>query len=511
MATNNPKSPRQKMINLMYLVFIAMLALNVSSEVLDGFDLVEEGLEQTIKSTEAQNNLIIGDLTDINSRNPVKAGEWYKQADGFTKKTDSLFNYIQDLKLRIVREADGKNADIENIKNKESLDAASYIMLSSTHKEGQNLKAALDNYRAISMNLVTNTSKKNIIKDRLNTEVPKKGKLDNKNWQETYFEQMPTSAAITLLTKIQSDVRATQGEVLSELLNNISGKDFRVNSVQAEVIPVSEFVTEGGAFEGRVVLTAVDTTQRPTFDNPAIKDNGEFRVPAGGVGSERVFSGIAKLRTPDGGFRPYPFSKKYHVVPRMVAIQPELTNVLYRGRDNKLTISVPGMSGDQITPRVSNGTITKSGQYWIAKPTSGDMMEISVYGPNNTLIEKKPFKVRPVPDPSPYINFTDASGNVKRFKGGRISKAAILNADGLKAAIDDGLLDEQFTVTQFTTTFYDSMGNGIREISNGNNFSDKQKSLIKQLTRGKSFYITDVKARVYGEERDIAILEVRIN
>ena len=511
MISNNPRSPRQRMINLMYLVFIAMLALNGPIEVLDGLDLVEEGLKQTINSTENQNKLIINSLNDINDKNPTKAGEWYVQASDFTKRSDALFYYIQDLKIKIAKEADGKNGNLENLKNKESLDAASDVMLSKPNYEGLKLKESIDSYRNTSINLIVDPAKKKTVEELLNTNIPKKGIADNKNWQETLFEQMPTSAAITLLTKIQNDIRATQGEVLSELLNNIEGKDFRVNKIEAEVIPVSEFVTEGGMYEGKVVLTAVDTTKRPTFSIPAIQPNGSFKIPVGAAGTIKTFEGRITLSNSAGDSTIIRnFKSTYHVVPRMVAIQPELTNVLYRGRDNKLTISVPGMSTEQLRVSATNGSIIRSGQSWIAKPLAGSIMDISISDMNGRLIEKKTFRVRPVPDPMPYIDVTDENGTIKRFKGGRINKAALLAAGSLKAAIDDGILDEQFAVTQFSTTFYDSMGNGIRELSNGANFSDKQKSLIRQLPRGKTFYITDIKARVYGEERDISILEVRV-
>ena len=168
MASNNPKSPRQKMINLMYLVFIAMLALNVSSEVLDGFDLVEEGLTQTIKSTEGQNQLIIDKLQQINQQNPVKASEWYNKADNFSKESDKLVSYIQDLKLRIVKQADGKNGKLDEIEHKEDLDAAPIIML-GINKEGTKLKTEINQYRDIAINLVSSESKKTIINERLNT------------------------------------------------------------------------------------------------------------------------------------------------------------------------------------------------------------------------------------------------------------------------------------------------------------------------------------------------------
>lgn len=511
MTSNNPRSPRQRMINLMYLVFISMLALNVPTEVLDGFDLVEEGLEQTIKSTETQNKLITNSLDVINNQNPTKAGEWYLQANNFNQKADTLFNYIQDLKVRIVREADGKKGSLDNIKNKESLNAAPTVMLSKPNNEASKLKESIDKYRETSINLISNPTKKKTVDELLNTNVPKKGILENKSWEETFFDQMPTSAAITLLTKIQNDIRATQGEVLSELLNNIEGKDFRVNKIEAEVIPVSEFVTEGGVYEGRVVLTAVDTTKRPTFSIAAIQPDGSFKISAGGAGAIKTFEGKITLGNSTGDSTIVrTFKSTYHVVPRMVAIQPELTNVLYRGRDNKLTISVPGMSTEQLRISATNGSISRSGQSWIAKPLAANIMDISISDQNGRLIEKKTFRVRPVPDPMPYIDVTDENGTIKRFKGGRISKAALLAAGGIKAAIDDGILDEQFAVIQFSTTFYDSMGNGIRELSDVANFTEKQKSLIRQLPRGKTFYITDIKARVYGEERDISILEVRV-
>lgn len=512
MVSNNPKSPRQRMINLMYLVFIAMLALNVPTEVLDGFDLVEEGLEQTIKSSETQNNLVISNLSDINNLNPQKAGIWYTQALTFTQESDSLFNFIQNLKIQIVQETDGKNANLEDIKNRENLDASTKIMLSGKEYRGKVLKEFIDSYRNKSVGLVENKTKKNIITSRLNTDVPKKAKLDNKNWEEAYFEQMPTSAAITLLTKIQNDVRATQGEVLSDLLNNIEGRDFRVNKIEAEVIPESEFVPEGGVYQGRVVLTAIDTTKRPTFSIPAIQKDGSFRIPVGGAGTAKTFEGVITLTNSTGDMTiTRPFKSTYHVVPRLVAIQPELTNVLYRGRDNVLTISVPGMSSEQFRVSATNGEIRSSKNSWVAKPGKANTMDITITDTAGKVIDKKVFKVRTVPDPAPYIDIADEQGVVSRFKGGRISKSGLLKASVLKAAIDDGILDEQFQVIQFTTNFYDSMGNGIRELSDGSNFTEKQKSLIRQLARGKNFYITDVKVRVYGEERTLKTsVELRV-
>ena len=108
---NNPNSPRQKMINLMYLVFIAMMALNVSSEVLDGFELVEGSLRTSIDNTSTRNEIVTEELKAYYQTNPEKVREWYEKGTKVKQASDSLYNYVQDLKVRIAQIADGKDAD----------------------------------------------------------------------------------------------------------------------------------------------------------------------------------------------------------------------------------------------------------------------------------------------------------------------------------------------------------------------------------------------------------------
>ena len=109
--SNNPNSPRQRMINLMYLVFIAMMALNVSSEVLDGFELVEGSLRTSIDNTSTRNEIVTEELKAYYQTNPEKVREWYEKGTKVKEASDSLYNYVQDLKVRIAQIADGKDAD----------------------------------------------------------------------------------------------------------------------------------------------------------------------------------------------------------------------------------------------------------------------------------------------------------------------------------------------------------------------------------------------------------------
>ena len=144
---NNPNSPRQKMINLMYLVFIAMMALNVSTEVLDGFELVEDSLHTSIDNASKRNGLVAGEIDDYYQTNPAKVQEWYLKKNEVKQKSDSLYNYIQELKARIAIVADGKDADIHNIEHKDDLEAAARVMLAPVTGEGAKLREAVDHYR----------------------------------------------------------------------------------------------------------------------------------------------------------------------------------------------------------------------------------------------------------------------------------------------------------------------------------------------------------------------------
>lgn len=517
MALNSPNSPRQKMINLMYLVFIAMMAINISAEVLDGFDLVEDGLQQTIKSTDEQNNMLVDRMKDLHNQNPVKSEIWFQKAVSFKQKSDSLYNYIQTLKVQIVKESDGKDGNVNDIKNNGDLNAASAVMLSPLNNQGKKLRNQIDDFRTFASGFVSE-DKKLIIEERLNTKPSKRAK-DNKNWEQTLFDHMPTSAAVTLLTKIQTDIKAVEGEVLSELIGSVDADDYRVNNLEALVVPKSMVVMQGGAYEGQIILSAVDSTKRPRIyvGNSLLDDsrNGFFTIPAGGVGADKAFTGRIELDRPGKSPINIPFATKYTVVEPMATVAPTLMNVLYAGIANELSISVPGVSNDRLSASMTNGTLTRAGNFWTARPARvGQEVVISVsakVGDVTREVARKTFKVRALPDPTPYIEYQDA-GNVKMFKGGRLSKAAILSAPGVKAAIDDGLLNIQFRVIRFTTVFPDGMGNMIREISNGSSFSDNQQTQIRRMTRGKSFFITDV--RVVGPdgvERDLTAIEVRVN
>ena len=194
----------------------------------------------------------------------------------------------------------------------------------------------------------------------------------------------------------------------------------------------------------------------------------------GGPQPERYIS-------PDGMQRTPPFEG-------MATIAADLMNVLYAGFDNPITISIPNTSQKEVQASMTGGSlVARGGGRFIARPSAvGRPVTISVSSKGRKIGEYV-FKVRRLPDPSPYIAM---SGN--RFKSGGLSKGALMSVSGIHAAIDDGLIDIPFTVTSFRTVFFDAMGNAVPLASNGASFSAQQKEQFRHLSRNKRFYITNV-------------------
>ncbi len=495
-----PVSPRQKMINLMYVVLMALLALNVSTEVLNGFSLVEDSLKRTTLNATMENIAIYDDFAVQMKKNPQKVKQWYDKSQKVKEMSNNLYNLADELKLAIVQEADGKDGDVRNIRNKEDLEAATQVMLAPGRGRGKELYDAINAYRNSMLGMVTDYKQKKVIASNLTTEIPKDAMAMGKNWQEYMFESMPTVAAVTLLSKLQNDVRYAEGAVLHTLVSNIDVKDIRVNALNAYVIPNAQTVVRGDKFSARIVMAAVDTTQVPQIfiggkemDLPG----GLYETIAGRTG-DFTLEGYIQVENGNGELIKRDFSQKYSVVDPSATVSADLMNVLYAGYSNPLSISVPGVPVTKIQASMSGGTLQPVGPgKYIARPsTPGQNVTITVTSTNTGRAQQMgafTFRVRRLPDPTPYIVVKDESG-ADRFKGGGLSKAQLTAADGIGAAIDDGILDVPFHVQSFETVFFDNMGNAVPMVSDGARFSARQKETFRKLQRNRRFYISRVTA-----------------
>ncbi|MBP5314752.1 MAG: gliding motility protein GldM, partial [Muribaculaceae bacterium] len=236
--------PRQKMINLMYIVLTAMLALNVSSDVLEGFAQVEDGLSRSNVNIAQRNEDIFKRLEAFNEKNPSKGAEWLKKAQNVRQATASIYAYVDSLKTAIVKTADGEDGDVNNIRRQDDLDAPSTVMLNPTKPEGETLHKRLDKYREFITGLVPDAKKNATIREALSTTPRTRTTMigKDKSWEEYMFDNKPVVAAVTLMTKLQNDIRFAEGEALTTLLSNVDARDVRVNELNAFVIPDSRLV-----------------------------------------------------------------------------------------------------------------------------------------------------------------------------------------------------------------------------------------------------------------------------
>ncbi len=498
-------SPRQKMINLMYVLLMAMLALNVSSDVLNGFNLVDRSLSKSSENAGKQNEILYKDFESFMAQNPEKVREWYNRATHVKAISDSLYTFADQLKMRIAKKADGKNGDYNNLVNREDLEASTYVMLAPGSGQGQKLYDAITKYREEILSMVTDSTQKEVIKSSFSTEVPRRDISLLKNWQEYHFENMPAIAAITLLTKLQNDVRYAEGEVLHTLARNIDVGDVRVNQIRSLVIPTSRNVVRGSEFSAQIILAAVDSTQRPAIyidDKLLETENGEYSKQCNTTG-DYTLNGYMLVSDGAGIQTRYDFSQKYTVVEPTATVSASLMNVLYAGYENPVSISVPGVPSNKISASIASGQGTiksdGAGGYIVIPTKVGEDIAIGVTARNeegrNQSMGQYTFRVRQLPNPTPFIEYKDKDGNTQRYRGGTaFSKQALMSTDGIVAAIDDGLLNIGFKVLSFETVFYDNMGNAIPLLSQGANFTTRQKDMFRNLSRGKRFYISHVRA-----------------
>jgi gliding motility-associated protein GldM len=534
------ETPRQKMIGMMYLVLMAMLALNVSVSVLDAFVVVDEGLNKTTQNFSQQNQATYREFAQRYAENPVRVKPWKDKADEVREKSDELFNYIQDLKKEIVILAEGEETDAiapdgriigENIKAKESTNPPAQVMLAERNPKATDLKNAIESYRTFLLGMVDERDEgvRQSIMSNLETFDPPPKDGATVSWESHHFYYMPMIASLTLMSGMQADVRNAESDVITYLVNQIDAGSFRFNSLEATVIPRSNYVFRGNEFEASVFIAAFDTTQAPeiligryetirrddgTTDYrmvgradtlPVVHGKGIFRTRPSTTGYHN-WGGLIRLRAPDGSFINKPFGNEYQVAEPNLIVAPTKMNVFYNGIENPVEISIPGLASDQINATVTNGTIRRiSGSNYIVIPRSTGTAQVSVTANIDGVTRNmgtSQFRVRAVPDPV---------AKVAGRNGGIIAKNVLLAQTGVLAEMENFDFDLTFTVTSFTVSST-QRGFTVDQRSTSNRLTDAQKELIRQAGRNDRVYFEDIIARSpTGDERRLPTISFRID
>ena len=527
-------SPRQKMIGMMYLVLTAMLALNVSKEAVDAFKKVDQGLTLTVKNYELKNNLIYSEFDRAAAENPTKAGKYKSAAYAVKERADEIFNYIQDLKIEIIKTAErdpetpavqGREVVIEKVKRIDETNVPSQILIGANENgKAYNLRGMINGYRDFLIQTLDgkNPTAEDALKTSLNTEDGKDPDGQPTPWANMTFQTLPVVAVICILSEMQLNVRNGETEVLNYLYSQIDASSFKFNKLNAIVIPTSTYVTVGSNYEAKVFISASDSTQKPTITvgdtKLPIDDSGRgtYTAKATSVGPKK-WGGIIQLKAPDGSLRDYPFTSEYSVGEPNVVVSPTAMNVMYKGLDNPIDVSVPGVGPGQIKIRVVNGSFSQKrvknskGEYfrgnWAVNPEQvGKNVQVVVTAEINgrpTTFDPYEFRVKRLPDP--VARFANKSS-------GEISKADALAQTGVFATLgEDFDFELIYTVTGFTVSYSDRLGDRQKDSDNWKLTSD-QKDILNSITRGKDLTIKNIKAiGPDGLTRELNAIVLKIN
>ncbi|HAF27971.1 MAG TPA: gliding motility protein GldM [Bacteroidales bacterium] len=521
------ETPRQKMIGMMYLVLTAMLALNVSAEVLDAFDAVDEGLKKTSKNFTEKNQVLYSDFNEQYAQNEVKVKPWKDKADEVRRRSEELFKYIQDLKIEILTvngQGDPEDGVIneereinnEHILGKDKSDVPGQVLIgSSLNGKAFDLKKKIIEYREYLVSLIDENDERIIhsIELNLETEDPPPSKDgQRKEWEIHHFEGMPLAAVFPLLTKMQLDVRNAEAETVQYLYSQIDAGSFAVNKIEATVIPNSSYILQGNEYKADVFLAALDTTAPPivyvgnydstrnedgsieykmvgSYDSlDVIEGKGKFSRLTTTLGKQK-WGGLIKVMGPDGNYITKTFKRIFTVAQPNLVVSPTKMNVFYVGVENPVSISIAGVPGDKIFPSITNASIRKQrdGEYIVLPKRPGNSL-ISVIAEIDGVKKNMgvaPFRVKGLPDPTVQV-----AGK----KGGKIEKNVLAAQTGVFAIMENFDFDLEFKIIEFTVSTTDKGGYTIDAETKGNVFTKAQQDLIKNLRRSQRLNIEDVKA-----------------
>lgn len=540
-------SPRQKMINLMYLVLTALLALNVSKDILDSFIIVNEGLENTKSTFKEKMDATYAQFGTLAKENQAKYGAAWADAQQVQLQASKLVAHIDTLKGLIISKADGLPLDkvmgkangvdtvlnLEFVNSKDNNTHITEMMVGSEPakpKTGPNtaleLQAMLEDFRDKVKKAAANDPKLQASADDMfNFEPRKDASGTMNNWASMNFYHVPLAAGITILSKMQTDIRTMENELVGRMMSGVEAKTFKFNTLTAIIQPLSSYVTVGGKYQANIFLGAydnqnapevyigrVDTTATPAAivgDAVKLPMNGAMAVleqPASSAGLKTV-TGIIKFKPVGGELQVQPFKAEYEVAAPSLVVSPTKMNVFYRGVDNPVSISVAGYSATNIAPSMTNGTLSRSSDGYVVKPGSGNTATVNVTVTNADGSKKSlpgvEFRVKNVPNPTPYF-----AG--KGVNDENVRKTELSAAQGVIAKMENFEFDLRFEVVSYTVTATIA-GNVLEKPCRGPALSSDAKEVLNRVKSGQKVFIENIKAKgPDGSIRNLGALSFKV-
>ncbi|WP_410878859.1 gliding motility protein GldM [Myroides sp. DW712] len=504
MAGGAKLTPRQRMINLMYLVFIAMMALQMSKEVLSAFGMVNDKFESANESAIGNNESLLGGLEAKAADDPTRFGEPYKKAKQVAVVTKEFYDFVSVVKKQITDPLEAQRIDgklpAERMEKGDVIDQA-WFNGDKYSAEGEEFIGAIEKYKSAILGIVGEDVKfQPIVVDlqkRFDISDVKDAEGVVKPYLNYNFQGFPAIASLTKLSTMQNDAMILEHEIYNSLLGNTLSQAASMRNYAAIVIPEKSAFFAGEQFKGKVVLGRYDKSTVPTavvvngqtVDLSKALEDGQVNLSfgTGNVGEHDVKGKFTFME--DGKPVEIDIKGNYVVVPKpnSANISADKMNVVYRGVTNPMTISFAGISDDKVVasaPGLSKGG--KAGQYNM-RPQAGREVTINVTGklPDGTSVsDKKVFRIKDIPAPR---------GTVRGEYGAKGPKSN-LEVVTIGAKLEDFDFELGLTVTGFVL----QVPGQPSVVVQGNRMNDRAKAAISKARLGDVVVISDIKVRLDG-------------
>jgi len=510
-------SPRQKMINMMYLVLTALLAMNVSAEILNAFKTVNRSLNKTISVMNEKNSntySILGDALQ-DPQQKAKAEVWKPVADQIKAKSDELTAYIETYKEKIKdgagRDKKAKlNDQGEEVFKEDDLNIATKMMIEDNKgAKGIELYNKVNQYKKdilaiLSSARVEEKYKDQLIKDverfqkelPISLDIPKKDKYGKaypqnaEGWARANFYSTPAIACITILTKLQSDIKSSEGQISDYCLQQLGKVKIIYDKFAAVAAANTTYCMPGEEIEVSAGVGAFNDQAKPviTINGSTIplKDGmAVTKFVASGSGEKTIPVSI-RFTTPDGEVKTENRTIKYTIgTPSGAALMLDKMNVFYIGLDNPITVS-SGTGHEKTKLSATGGGITLTntapGKYTVRATTVGKATITISDGKQNTPLE---YRVKTVPSPITTIGGT--------IRGGKVPKGTLSVQQGLIALLENFDFDARFEVASFDFTYVPKNGDPQEGKCTGPKFSDQWTRAVRDCKPNDVFLIENVK------------------
>ncbi|TDR24022.1 type IX secretion system motor protein PorM/GldM [Flavobacterium cheniae] len=487
-------TPRQKMINLMYLVFIAMLALNMSKEVLTAFGNFNDKFSESNKLTEQSNATLLSALDTKATDEPAKYAEPSRKAKEVAKISKDFVAFLETVKAEVTEgiEPDETGKLPFESMDKSTIDEKWFAGDGYSPRETE-IVSKIDKYVADVKKVLGNDVKyipfiKEIEKkfstaDITNREGVKQKFLDYKT------KGFPAVSTLTFITAMQNDVKNTEAGAYNLFLGNALQSAASMKNFQAIVVLDKNAYFAGEQVTGKVVLGRYDANTVPTsFKGPGKIENGQavISMTAGGIGEQNISGEFGFLE--DGKEIPLKFEGKYVVVPRpnQAIISADKMNVVYRGVPNPISISVPGIASNKVNASAPGMSKVGDGKFML-KPGSGSEVKINVNATmpdGKSMSSSQVFRIKGLPAPTGKV------GGSEKNKGPKSN----LEVCSITAVMEDF----DFPVTVNVTQFNVKVPGQPTIVVSGNRMDTRARSAIAKAQKGDVVVISEIKASFTG-------------